>query len=115
MTQNLRRQTQIKIEWKLLLTREMRNWVQTRLSRIPRSMAQIRVTNFEPFYKKHFLCVIYTIFCVISYAIWAGERVGYKPYSEMFVQGENVCVCTIDIREYIDCSLAWPACLVLVE
>jgi hypothetical protein len=26
-----------------------------------------------------------------------------------------VCQCLIDIREYIDCSLAQPACLVLVE
>ncbi len=27
----------------------------------------------------------------------------------------SVLVYTIDIGEYIDCSLAWPTCLVLVE
>ncbi len=29
--------------------------------------------------------------------------------------GDNNCLSAIDIREYVDCSLARPACLVLVE
>ncbi len=37
---------------------------------------------------------------------------GYKVVHKITISFFLLC---IDIREYIECSLAWPACLVLVE
>ena len=54
-------------------------------------------------------------FCVISWAVWAGERVGYKPYSQMFVQAENVCVCTQKPQLYAQKCIIALASLVRIR
>jgi hypothetical protein len=38
-----------------------------------------------------------------------------QTLSNLFRDFQYLCATLIDIREYIDCSLAWSACLVLVE
>jgi hypothetical protein len=39
----------------------------------------------------------------------------YSHYFILCIRALTGWIATIDIREYIDCSMAQPACLVLVE
>ncbi len=54
--------------------------------------------------------LFFFFFAATVYSTNEANKAGLKPSIFLDVYGRN-----IDIREYIDCSLARPACPVLVE